>query len=201
MTSKINGILEQIEVLSKDLEEAIAERRRQFEYELKDRRARFEKEALLRHRALRVPLRAFLAKARLSHIATAPVIYSLIVPFVLMDFFVSLYQAVCFPAYGIPKVLRRDHIRIDRHHLAYLNALQKFNCVYCGYCNGLISYVREIAGRTEAFWCPIKHAGRIHHPHDRYPHFLDYGDAEAFEEGLQASRRAVLEPKNAKDLS
>lgn len=94
-------------------------------------------------------------------VLTAPVIYGLIVPFALLDLCVTVYQSVCFRAYGIPRVRRADFIRIDRHHLQYLNALQKLNCVYCGYCNGLIAYIAEVAGRTEAYWCPIKHAQRL----------------------------------------
>lgn len=191
MSKRIDTILARIDNLTEELEEEIAERRKAFSYELDGRRARFEADVEARHRELRIGLRDFLARARFRHIVTAPVIYSLIVPFVIMDLFVSVYQAVCFPAYGIPKVRRSDHIRIDRHHLAYLNGLQKLNCVYCGYCNGLISWVREIASRTEAYWCPIKHAGTIRHPHGRYATFLDFGDAEGFEQGLARSREEV----------
>lgn len=39
---------------------------------------------------------------------------------------------------------RGDYIVVDRHHLAYLNVIQKINCVYCGYGNGLIAYARKI---------------------------------------------------------
>ena len=60
----------------------------------------------------------------------------MIVPFVLLDLFVTIYQAVCFPVYGIPKVERRTYLVFDRHHLAYLNALEKLNCAYCAYANG-----------------------------------------------------------------
>jgi hypothetical protein len=191
MSARIDRILRQIDDLSEELEREIAERRKVFAYKLEGRRARFEAEAKARHRALRIGLRAFLARARFSHIASAPVIYALIVPFAFLDLCVTVYQAVCFPAYGIPKVRRSDHIRIDRHHLAYLNALQKLNCVYCGYVNGLISWTREIASRTEAYWCPIKHAGHVRHPHGRYATFLDFGDAEAFHEGLARAREEV----------
>ena len=191
MTSRIDRILHEIEALGEELEREIAERRKTFAYKLEGRRARFEAEARARHRALRVSLRAFLAQARLSHIVTAPVIYSLIVPFAVLDLWVSLYQTICFPAYGIPKVRRADHIRIDRHQLAYLNGLQKLNCVYCGYVNGLISWTREIGSRTEAYWCPIKHAGPVRHPHARYASFVDFGDAETFQEGLSRSRENV----------
>jgi hypothetical protein len=61
-----------------------------------------------------------------------------------------------------------------------LNALEKLNCVYCSYANGLIAYVREIAGRTEQYWCPIKHARRVIGAHPHYAQFQDYGDAAAF---------------------
>ena len=191
MDKRIESILARIDDLTDELDAEIAKRRKAFSYELIGRRARFEDTVKRRHRELRVDLKAFIARARLSHIVTAPVIYSLIVPFVLLDLFESVYQLVCFPAYGIPKVRRRDHIRIDRHHLGYLNGLQKLNCVYCGYCNGVISLVREIASRTEAFWCPVKHAGPIRHPHERYATFLDFGDAEGFQDGLTRSRDAV----------
>ncbi|MBS0124576.1 hypothetical protein [Thetidibacter halocola] len=191
MTRPIDSILARIDALGDELEQAIAERRQTFEYEMRGRRARFTAEAQARHRALRVSLRVFLSQTKFAHVVTAPVIYSLILPFALLDLFVTVYQAICFRAYGIPRVRRADHIRIDRHMLAYLNAVQKLNCVYCGYCNGLISYVREIGARTEAFWCPIKHAGPVRHPHRQYAQFMDYGDADGFQKGLQASRRAV----------
>ena len=36
-------------------------------------------------------------------VLTAPVIYSLIFPLLLLDMFVTVYQAICFPGYGIAK--------------------------------------------------------------------------------------------------
>ena len=110
---------------------------------------------------------------------------AVIIPLVLLDVFVTIYQTVCFPAYGIPKVRRRDYLIFDRHHLAYLNALEKFNCAYCSYANGLIAYVREIAGRTEQYWCPIKHARRAIGAHSAYATFEDYGDAEGYKKWLE----------------
>ncbi len=121
-------------------------------------------------------------------VLTAPLIYVLIVPLAMLDLFVNLYQAVCFPVYGIPKVRRRDHIVIDRQRLAYLNGLQKLNCIYCGYANGLIGWVREVAARTEAHWCPIKHSRHVAEPHLLYPGFVDFGDEKAFQNRLTAQR-------------
>ncbi|WP_238363944.1 hypothetical protein [Mesobacterium pallidum] len=191
MNQRITALLGSIRELQESLETEWEARRRAFRYRLENGRVVFEAEARRRHRDLRVRLGTFLKRTRPMTVITAPVIYSLIVPFVLLDLMVWLYQAICFPVYGIARVPRGDYIRIDRHHLAYLNGLQKLNCVYCGYCNGVIAWVRVVAGRTEAFWCPIKHAARVAGPHDDYVHFTEYGDGEGYAEGLEVSRRRV----------
>ncbi|MEE4348189.1 MAG: hypothetical protein V2I53_15435, partial [Paracoccaceae bacterium] len=60
--------------------------------------------------------------------------------------------------------------------------------------NGVIGYVQEVAGRTEAYWCPIKHAARVGAQHMYYAQFVDYGDAEGFQAGLTANRARVGPP-------
>ena len=45
----------------------------------------------------------------------------MIIPILLLDFLVTLYQLVCFPVYGVLAVRRRDHFAFDHGHLAYLN--------------------------------------------------------------------------------
>lgn len=155
-------------------------RRKAMRYRIERGRVVFEQDVRAAHRKARVRLLAFLKRTRLLVVLTAPFIYAVIVPFVLLDLFVSVYQAICFPVYGIQKVRRRDHIVFDRHYLAYLNALQKLNCLYCAYGNGVISFAREVAGRTEKYWCPIKHASRVKGAHRFYCDFCDYGDAEGF---------------------
>ena len=187
-------ILNRIRELQDELEEEFARRRAAFRYRIENGRVQFEAEIRRQHREMRVRLSTFLRRARPMTVITAPVIYAMIVPFGILDLFVTIYQVLCFPAYGIDKVRRADFIRIDRHHLAYLNAVQKLNCVYCGYCNGLIGYVQEIAGRTEAYFCPIKHAARIGSHHAYYAQFVDYGDAEGFEDGLFATRERITKP-------
>lgn len=189
-------LLHRIRALQDEFEAELAKRRTAFRYTLENGRVVWEEEARRQHRALRIRFLAFLRRTRPLTVITAPVIYSLIIPFVLLDIFVTAYHAICFPVYGIPKVRRSDHIRIDRHHLAYLNGLQKLNCVYCGYCNGLLSYVREIAGRTEAYWCPIKHAARVDGTHAHYDTFLEYGDADGFQKGIAKSRNELKHPKD-----
>ena len=122
----------------------------------------------------------YLLHSRILVVLTSPLIYLIVIPFVLLDMFITTYQAICFPVYGNPKVARTDYIVIDRRHLAYLNVLERFNCFYCSYANGLIAYIREIAARTEQHWCPIKHVQRLRSPHSRHPHFVDYGDTGTY---------------------
>ncbi|MCB1336054.1 MAG: hypothetical protein KDK10_00850 [Maritimibacter sp.] len=154
-------------------------------------RIRFDAAARARHRAARQRLFDYIRAIRLRDLATAPLIYSLILPFAALDLWVTLYQQLCFRAYGIPRVRRRDHVVIDRHHLGYLNALEKLNCAYCGYANGVIAYAREVASRTEAYWCPIKHARRWPGGHARYAEFMEFGAEENFVAGWDAARAKV----------
>ncbi|HEX8027624.1 MAG TPA: hypothetical protein VF491_04135 [Vicinamibacterales bacterium] len=119
---------------------------------------------------------------------TAPVIYSLLVPFLALDVWVVAYQAICFRAWGVARVRRRDYLVLDRHRLEYLNGLEKMHCLYCSYANGLLAYVREVASRTEQYWCPIRHATRPRDPHERYGGFVRYGDARSYRTELPALR-------------
>jgi hypothetical protein len=157
-------------------------------YELRNGKVRFSKEIKRDHRRLKTSLVRYVLQSRILAVLTAPFIYAVIIPFALLDLFVSVYQAVCFPVYGIPKARRRDYIAIDRNKLRYLNALEGLNCMYCSYGNGVLAYVVEIAGRTEQHWCPIKHARRVQNTHDRYSHFLPYGDAHAYREEIDKVR-------------
>ena len=138
----------------------------------------------------------YIRQAPLAYILSAPLTYGLIVPLVILDAAITIYQHVCFRIYGIPLVRRADYLVIDRHRLAYLNAIEKLNCAYCGYSNQLIEYAREIAGRTEQYWCPIKHARRTRDPHRRTHRFLDYGDAEAHDRRLKALRNDWRHPSD-----
>jgi hypothetical protein len=135
-------------------------------------------------------------------IVTAPIIYSLLVPLAVVDVWVTAYQWICFPVYGVPRVPRRRYWRLDRGKLQYLNGIEKANCVFCGYANGVIAYVREIAARTEQYWCPIKHATSIPGSHERYHRFVDYGDADGYRRRLMPLRHVLnQESAHAQDAS
>lgn len=194
MSDKVTALIARIKALEDELEQEFEEQRTALNMHIERGRAVFDKEVQRRHKALRTGLLKYVVGSRPLIVLTAPVIYAVIIPFVLLDLFVTIYQAVCFPVYGIDKVRRRDYIAIDRHRLQYLNALEKLNCVYCGYGNGLLAYAAEIAGRTEKFWCPIKHAQRMARTHAQYPEFADYGDADAYRARVAALKN---HPNNA----
>ncbi|MDT8990635.1 hypothetical protein RQP54_07120 [Curvibacter sp. APW13] len=181
----VDELLSRIRALQEDLETEYAAARQGWS----EQRARLAGEFVRQQRRYKIGTLRFLLRSRLLVVLTAPVIYAGWIPFLLMDLFVSLYQAICFPIYRIPKVRRSDYLVFDREDLPYLNGVEKFNCFYCSYGNGVAAYAREVAARTEQYWCPIKHARRIRDAHSRYPQFFDHGDAEAFRQGLNRLRR------------
>lgn len=185
MKQRIDELLARIQSLQDELEEEYRRTREEWA----TRKAELAEEFARQQRRYKTGLVRFLIRSRLLVILTAPVIYAGWVPFLLMDLFVTVYQHLCFPIYGIPKVRRSDYLVFDREDLPYLNLIEKFNCFYCSYGNGVAAYTREVSARTEQYWCPIKHARRIRAAHDRYPKFFDYGDAEAFKQGLNRLRR------------
>jgi hypothetical protein len=196
MASQLDDLLNGIARLERDVEAELDRARSQWRYRLEAGRVRFEREVRLAHRRLKQSVPRFLRESSIPNLLTAPVIYAMSVPIAFLDVSFSFYQAICFRAYGIARVRRSDYLVVDRHHLAYLNVIEKLNCEYCGYANGVFAYVREIAARTEQYWCPIRHARRIPAPHTRYRHFVDYGDAEGYHRRLIPLRRQLPHGRN-----
>jgi hypothetical protein len=182
--------------LEEELDRRIAVQRERFRYQMQQGKVRFEADMREWQARYRTGLWRYVTRGHLAYLLTAPVIYGLIIPLVFLDLSVTIYQHICFRVYGIERVRRGSHVIIDRQHLAYLNGLEKLNCVYCGYANGVIAYAREIAGRTERFWCPIKHATRAADPHPHFEKFLEYGDAEAYRAWIESYRRGKPFPES-----
>lgn len=189
MNQKISDIVARMKALEQELENEIEKTRDHARYRLIGHKVRFEKEVLSQQRRFKINLFRYALLPRPRHVLTAPFVYALLPPMLLLDLLASLYHAVCFPLLGIPKVKRSDYLIFDRHQLAYLNLLEMVNCAYCSYGNGLLSYLTEIVARTEQYWCPIKHANRILAAHSRYERFAEYGDAEAFRRDLGKIRK------------
>ncbi|WP_332654566.1 hypothetical protein [Brevundimonas sp.] len=194
MTARLEALAHEIVRLQGELDREIEKRRTTLGWRLKSGLVEFEEGLVAEHRRLRRGVGSFIGRSSFATVATAPVIYSLIIPLALIDVWASLYQAICFRAYRITRVPRSRYVVLDRGRLAYLNGIEAVNCVFCEYANGVVAYVREIASRTEQYWCPIKHALRVSDPHERYARFIEYGDAEGYRARLEAFREALREP-------
>lgn len=188
MPTPIDELLSRIHALQAELEAELQKKREEFAFVIENKRIRFTQEVLQRQHLYKVGLLRYLRTSRWPVVLTAPIVYAGFIPFALMDLFVTVYQRLCFPIYGIPRVRRSEHLVFDRSDLPYLNAVERLNCFYCSYGNGVASYLREVAARTEQYWCPIKHARRLLGAHERVPGFFEYGDAEAFRKGLDRVR-------------
>lgn len=188
MNPKISELLDRIREIEHQIEEETKRRRAELQADFEDKRVRFEREVLAQHRRFKTGLLSYMITANWLSVLTAPLIYSVLGPLLLLDVFVTVYQRVCFPIYGIACVKRSDYFVYDRTHLAYLNVIEKVNCAYCSYGNGLMAYAREIVARTEMYWCPIKHARKVLQAHPYYAGFVDYGDAQSYQRELERLR-------------
>ena len=200
MPTRVDDLRDHIARLERALEVELLEARERWRYRIESGRARFEHDVHLAHLRLRQSIPAFIRESDPISLLSAPVIYSLIVPILLLDLWITVYQAVCFRIYGIARVRRSGYIVIDRQHLGYLNAIEKINCMYCGYANGVFAYVREVAARTEQYWCPIRHAHRTRGSHAHYREFVDYGDAQGYKQRLPVLRAELKQDADARDL-
>ncbi|MEQ1667135.1 MAG: hypothetical protein ABL868_01655 [Sulfuriferula sp.] len=188
MNDNIRSLLAQIHSLDDELRTALHEQETRVLFEIKGKHVEFERTVKQAHRKLKQGFFRWLVTNRPQNLITGPIIYSMIVPLLLMDLLISFYQFSCFPIYRIAKVRRADFIIFDRSQLQYLNFIEKFHCTYCEYANGLIAYIQEVIARTEEYFCPIKHARKILGSHARYAYFLDYGDAGDYEAKLEVYR-------------
>lgn len=186
--NQLNDILERIEVLQKELVGEIYRKHDELKYTIERKKILFHEEVSRHHADLAATLSDYVYDSGIMITLTIPLAWAALLPAIFLDSIVSIYQAVCFPIYGIPRVKRSEYVVIDRHSLQYLNWLEKMNCMYCGYFNGLIGYVREIAARTEQYWCPVRHARPVKSVHSRYRKFFEYGDGEAYRDGLAEVR-------------
>ena len=200
MNDSLEGLLEKMHVLEKDIMRELKRKEAEFFYEVRLGKVRFTEEARSRHKLLVKRFTSYIRDSTFWILATAPVIWACLLPILFLDLVMTIYQAVCFPIYGIPKVRRRDYIMLDRRHLAYLNWVEKLNCEYCGYANGVLACASEMAARTEQYWCPIKHALRMKSMHNRYRFFFDYGNAEHYRQQVEMMRRSFedIEKENTR---
>lgn len=195
VNEQIKKIVDKIYELDEELRSLLYEQQSQFSYKIAGKRVEFEKSIRKAHKKLKTSWFYWLLTVSPKHLLSGPFIYGLIIPLLIFDIGISVYQSVCFRLYGISLVKRSNHIIFDHQHLAYLNIFEKFHCLYCSYATGLISYAREIASRTEQYWCPIKHAHKLLDVHHRYADFLDFGNAENYQKDMIEIRKKLQNEK------
>lgn len=179
--SKITEILEKIDKLKQDLYKEYDELRKKYDFRIIWKRILFSKEQAEKQKNQKQEwFFYYILTASLRNVISAPFIYAMVIPAVFLDIFLIFYQFTAFKLYRIEKVKRSDHFIYDRRFLKYLNILQKLNCLYCSYVNGLFSYAVEVWARTEKYWCPIKRALKNENDHKYFIEYADYGDAEEF---------------------
>ncbi len=190
MTQKIKDLITQIGKLEEELKRELDKEDNKIEVTIKKGRVWFDKETLARQRAELISALRYISESPILYILTAPIIYAVVLPALVLDLFVTIYMQINFRVYGIPRVKRSDYIVFDRQYLGYLNWIEKLNCLYCSYFNGLMAYAGEVAARTEQFWCPIKHAKKIAYRHRYYDNFVPYAD-EHYHQKLEALRKEL----------
>jgi hypothetical protein len=177
MNERVRQMLVQINALEAEIEAEMNLQKAHWRYQLHGKRVEFEQSIKDAHRKLKLGIFRWFLTVHPQDYLTAPIIYGMVIPIVLFDLCIMFYQYTCFPIYGIARVKRSDYFAYDQQHLAYLNFIEKFDCLYCSYGNGLMAFATEIFARTEQYFCPIKHSHKIFGLHSRNRFFMEYGDA------------------------
>ncbi len=186
MQQTIRDILKKIESLNQDLRIEYDKMAEKYGFSFEEKRVIFLEEMRKRNRNMKLPTWKFpISLMNVRQIIAIPFILGMIFPSVILDVCITIYHTIAFPLYGIPRVKRSEYIIFDRRFLDYLNIIQKVQCLYCSYVNGLFAYSVEIAGRTERYWCPLKAAHKPKFSHGWYQDFADYGNPEEWKEKYQ----------------
>jgi len=174
MKSQINKILADINKKKQELLLEYTKLKQKYGFSIIWRKIIFNKDTKKINKTYKKSILDSILWARIMEILSAPFIYTMIIPAIILDIFLFIFQNTYFRLCWVPLVKRHDYIEYDRRKLDYLNVIQKINCLFCSYVNWLFSYAVEIAWRAERYWCPIKHAKRINWWHDWEPDFADY---------------------------
>lgn len=178
MGTRIDEIVAKIQALNDDLRREQVKLWEKYGFYFRGKKVIFLEKFKDRNKLFRVPAWKYAIPQHIRHLLSLPFIYMMIVPVLLLDGFLTLYNLTAMPLYRIPRVKRKDHIVYDRQFLGYLNIIQKVNCLYCTYVNGVFSYASELGARTERYWCPIKAAHKARKIPDWYNDYADYGNPE-----------------------
>jgi len=188
MNDKIREMIEEIDKMKVKLAKEIDKQENHISYEIKNGYVTFEQEVLALQKENMKNLLTWFREVPFLHLLTAPLIYAMVIPAIIFDVLLFIYQQIAFRIFKFEFIKRSDYMHFDHHYLGYLNAIEKLNCLYCSYFNGLMLYASAIAGRTELYFCPIKHAKKVIAQHKYYDEFLSYGDEEDYQNKLKELR-------------
>ncbi len=189
MNENIKEMIEEIETMKKKLGEEITRQEENVNYEISNGYIKFEKEMFNSQKQNMMHLWDWFREIPLQQLLSAPVVYMMIIPAVVLDIMLFVYHNVVSRVFKIKFRKRSDYVVFDRQYLGYLNVVEKLNCLYCAYFNGVMQYASSIAGRTELYFCPIKHAKKIAYKHEFYHTFLPYGDGNEYQKTLKELRK------------
>ena len=113
MNDRIQQLLAQINALEDELRIAVNEQQSSIFFQIKGKRVEFEQSIKETHRKLKMNFFRWLVTNRPQNFITGPIIYSMIIPLLVTDLFITFYQLTCFPIYGIKKVRRSDYVIFD----------------------------------------------------------------------------------------
>ena len=99
MNKKIRDLLDQIAALEDDLRATVHEQETEALFQIRGKRIEFEASVRETHRRLKNGFFHWLVTNRPLNLITGPIIYSMILPLLLLDLCVSFYQATCLPNY------------------------------------------------------------------------------------------------------
>ena len=125
MNDRINQILNQMAVLEEELRTAVHDQQSRMFFRINGKRVEFERSVEQAQRKLKTGFFRWLVNDRPQNLITGPLIYGMAIALLMLDARVSFYQWACFPVYGIRKVRRADYLVLHRHHLGYLNFIEK----------------------------------------------------------------------------
>lgn len=190
MKDSIRDILAKIESLNIELREEYDRLSKEYGFYIEKKKVIFLEQFKKKNKTFKFPTWKYVIPTNIRHLVSMPFIYGMIVPAVLLDLALTIYQYTAFSLYRIPYVKRSEFFIYDRRFLDYLNFIQKLNCLYCSYVNGLFAYAVEIGARTERYWCPLKSAHKPKFSHGWYKDFADYGNPDDWNEKFNHNSEA-----------
>lgn len=195
MQSKITELLKRFESLRGDLEKEYDRLTKEYGYSIEKKRVVFLEEFTRKNKRFREGFIRMAFNAPIRHILSMPFIYMMILPAIILDLFLIIYQYTAFFLYRIPRVKRSEYFIYERRFLDYLNWFEKINCLYCSYVNGLFGYAVEVGARTERYWCPLKATRHPKLTHNWYNDFADYGNPEDWIQKYKENDRAFCKTR------